>query len=93
MPSGNLRRRAAVNRLVDDRRHERRGAVAVVLLGIIVYDVISHGAGALSLGFLVHNPVGFAGGGIGQHADRHRPDRRLRVADRGPARGAHRAAT
>lgn len=62
-PSGNLRRRAAVDRVV------RAGAllaagIGVGMLVIVVYSVVTKGAPVLSLGFVVHNPVGLVGGGI-----------------------------
>jgi phosphate transport system permease protein len=63
-PSGNLRRRAAVNRFVTVGATSA-AVIAVGLLAIIIYDVISHGAGVLSPSFVIHNPNGYAGGGIG----------------------------
>jgi phosphate transport system permease protein len=38
--------------------------VAIAVLAIVIWGVASRGISALSLGFLVHNPVGLAGGGI-----------------------------
>jgi phosphate transport system permease protein len=62
-PSGNLRRRGVVDRIV--RVVATAAAVAAVaVLGIIVAGVVVHGASALSLGFVVHNSQGLAGGGI-----------------------------
>jgi phosphate transport system permease protein len=62
-PSGNLRRRVGVDRLV--RGVATAAAVAAVaVLVIVVYGVAEHGASSLSLGFVVHNPQGLAGGGI-----------------------------
>jgi phosphate transport system permease protein len=60
--SGNLRRRAAVSKAVE------LGAiaaafVAVGMLVVVVEGVIQRGAGALSLGFVVHNPAGVSGAG------------------------------
>ena len=61
--SGNLRRRAAVSRLVE---LSATGAAlaAVAVLAIVVYGVIVRGASALSLSFVTTNPSGLAGGGI-----------------------------
>jgi phosphate transport system permease protein len=63
-PSGNLRRRLIVSRLAQG------GAVvaallAVAALGLVTFDVIKEGAGALNLDFLIKDPpVAGAGGGI-----------------------------
>ncbi|HEX3690434.1 MAG TPA: phosphate ABC transporter permease PstA [Solirubrobacteraceae bacterium] len=63
-PSGNLRRRLMVSQLV------RGGAIAAALvavaaLGIVTFDVVKEGAGALNLDFLIKDPPAFgAGGGI-----------------------------
>lgn len=62
-PSGNLRRRGAVDRVV------RLGAllaaaIGVAMLTVVVYSVVRKGAPALSLGFVFQNPVGLVGGGI-----------------------------
>ncbi len=62
-PSGNLRRRAAVDRLVQIVA-TAAAAAAVAVLVIVVYGVTVRGAAALSLGFVVHNPQGLASGGI-----------------------------
>lgn len=61
--TGNLRRRAAVDRLI------RLGAIAaaaigVAMLAVVVYSVLVKGAPALSLTFVFKNPVGLVGGGI-----------------------------
>lgn len=61
--SGNLRRRAVVDRVV------RFGAMAAAAIGvamlvIVVYSVVTKGAAALSLTFFIKNPVGLVGGGI-----------------------------
>jgi len=62
-PSGNLRRRTVVDRLV--RVSATAAALAAVaVLFIVVFDVARRGASALSLGFVVHNSQGLAGGGI-----------------------------
>ncbi len=62
-PSGNLRRRAAVSRAVEVVAIAA-AAGAVALLVDVVYTVAKHGAGALSLDFLVKDPQGLIGGGI-----------------------------
>jgi phosphate transport system permease protein len=62
-PSGNLRRRVAISRVVDSGATVAAGA-AVAVLAIVVYGVVSRGAPALSASFVVKNPVGLAGGGI-----------------------------
>jgi phosphate transport system permease protein len=62
-PSGNLRRRAAVSRLVEFGA-TGAAAIAVAMLGVVLYGVVSRGAGVLSFGFVTHNPVGLSGGGI-----------------------------
>jgi phosphate transport system permease protein len=61
--TGNLRRRTIVSRLVDSGASVAALA-AVVLLGIVVYGVVSRGAKALSLSFVFTNPQGLTGGGI-----------------------------
>jgi phosphate transport system permease protein len=61
--SGNLRRRVAVSRLVD-LAATCSAVAAVATLAIVVAAVASHGASALSIGFVFHNPVGLVGGGI-----------------------------
>lgn len=60
--SGNLRRRAAVSKVIE------LGAIAAALLAVgmlavVVEGVAQRGASALSLGFLFHNPTGLGGGG------------------------------
>jgi phosphate transport system permease protein len=62
-PSGNLRRRAAVNRLVEVAAIAA-AAIGVAMLVIVVTSVVSHGAKALSFSFLTTNTVGVLGGGI-----------------------------
>jgi phosphate transport system permease protein len=61
--SGNLGRRAVVDRIV------RLGAIVAAAIGvamllIVVYSVVTKGAAALSLDFVIKNPVGLVGGGI-----------------------------
>jgi phosphate transport system permease protein len=62
-PSGNLRRRRVVDRIVQVLA-TTAAVVAVAVLVIITYDVAAHGLSALSLGFVIHNSQGLAGGGI-----------------------------
>jgi phosphate transport system permease protein len=62
-PSGNLRRRAAVDLLVQITA-TAAALFAVAILVIVVYGVVVRGASSLSLGFIVNNPSGLAGGGI-----------------------------
>lgn len=64
-PSGNLRRRTAVNRLLEVGAMGS-ALLAIGVLAIVVYSVVQHGVGALSLSFLTKDPAPFgaAGGGI-----------------------------
>jgi phosphate transport system permease protein len=62
-PSGNLRRRMFVSRLVSGGAIAS-AMVAVAMLVIVVYNVAKQGASALSFDFITKNPVGLAGGGI-----------------------------
>jgi phosphate transport system permease protein len=62
-PSGNLRRRRVVDRIVGIIA-TAAAVTAVAVLVIITYDVAAHGLSALSLGFVIHNSQGLAGGGI-----------------------------
>ena len=64
--SGNLRRRAVVSRVVESIA-TLAALCAVAVLGIVVYDVVSRGAPALSADFVVKNPVGLAQGGIANY--------------------------
>jgi phosphate transport system permease protein len=61
--SGNLKRRAAVSRVVTIAS-SASAVFAVLLLGDVVYTVISKGAAAVNLDFLIENPQGLGGGGI-----------------------------
>jgi phosphate transport system permease protein len=61
--SGNLRRRAMISRVIAAAALGS-ALVAVAILAIVVYGVASRGASALSLDFLITNPVGLASGGI-----------------------------
>lgn len=62
-PSGNLRRRVAVNRVVRVVA-TAAAVIAVAMLVIVVYSVAYHGASSLSFGFVFHNSQGLAEGGI-----------------------------
>jgi phosphate transport system permease protein len=62
-PSGNLRRRVVVDRVVQVVA-AMAALIAVAVLVIIVFDVAQRGASSLSVGFVFHNPQGLAGGGI-----------------------------
>lgn len=61
--SGNLRRRMLVSRLVTVAS-SASALLAVAVLAIVLWGVASRGASALSLKFLVTNPIGLSGGGI-----------------------------
>jgi phosphate transport system permease protein len=61
--SGNLRRRMFVSRVVTGAA-VLSALAAVAILFIVVFGVAKQGASALSLDFLIKNPVGLAGGGI-----------------------------
>jgi phosphate transport system permease protein len=62
-PSGNLRRRARVDRFVQVVA-TTAALAAVAVLAIVVYGVVVRGAAALNLGFVFTNPQGLASGGI-----------------------------
>ena len=62
-PSGNLRRRGVVSRVVEVGAWVA-ALFAVALLVLVVYTVVRNGLAALSLNFLFTNPVGLGGGGI-----------------------------
>ncbi len=61
--SGNLRRRSAISRAIQFGA-SLSALCAVLLLGDVVYTVVSHGAPAVTFDFLTTNPAGLAGGGI-----------------------------
>jgi len=62
-PSGNLRRRMVLARIV--RVIATAAALfAVVMLVIVVYGVLARGISSLRLSFVVQTPQGLAGGGI-----------------------------
>jgi len=63
-PSGNLRRRIAVSRLMTAAAIAS-AVIAVAALAIVVFAVASRGAPAISLGFLTHDPPQFGGPGGG----------------------------
>jgi phosphate transport system permease protein len=64
-PSGNLRRRKIVSRIVEGSARAA-AVIAVGVLGIVVFSVIRKGAPALSIDFLTKDPPAFGGnsGGI-----------------------------
>jgi phosphate transport system permease protein len=62
-PTGNLRRREAVSRVITGIA-AGAAAFAVAMLVIVVFDVAKRGSKALSWGFVTHNTVGIGGGGI-----------------------------
>lgn len=62
-PSGNLRRREVFSRFIEVSA-SASALVAVAMLGVVVYGVANRGLKAVSLDFLIKNPVGFSGGGI-----------------------------
>jgi phosphate transport system permease protein len=62
-PTGNLRRREAVSRLVQIGA-TAAAAFAIAVLVIVVFGVATRGASALSLSFVLQNPQGLASGGI-----------------------------
>ena len=64
--SGNLRRRAAVSRVVEVAA-TGAAMIAVAMLLVVVISVVVKGAPALSLGFVIHNPTGLASGGIANY--------------------------
>jgi phosphate transport system permease protein len=61
--SGNLRRRGIVSRFVEGGAI-LAALIAVALMALVVFGVISRGAKALSLSFVFTNSQGLAGGGI-----------------------------
>ncbi|HEX2703004.1 MAG TPA: hypothetical protein VHM72_06200, partial [Solirubrobacteraceae bacterium] len=55
-PTGNLRRRRVVDRLA--RGSATAAAVlAVAILVVFIFSIVQHGASAISLSFLTHNPL------------------------------------
>jgi phosphate transport system permease protein len=65
-PSGHLRRRQIVSRVIETTQTVS-ALIALAVLGIVIYSVVEHGAGALNLDFLTKGPpqsVEMAGGGI-----------------------------
>lgn len=63
LATGNLRRRAAVSRVVEGVAMAA-AALAVIMMGLVVFSVIQQGAGVLSFSFVTQNPQGFVAGGI-----------------------------
>jgi phosphate transport system permease protein len=65
-PSGNLHRRQRVSRLVEAAQ-TAAALLAVALLGLVIYSVVSRAASVLSFDFLIKAPpllIGAPGGGI-----------------------------
>lgn len=65
-PSGHLRRRQLISRLIQGTQ-TASALLALAVLGIVIYSVAEHGAGILSLDFLTKDPPRIselAGGGI-----------------------------
>ena len=63
-PSGNLRRRSAVSRLVEVLA-VAAAALAIAMLAIVVFSVVQKGASILSFDFFTKNPPKFGGPGGG----------------------------
>lgn len=64
VPSGNLRRRLGVSRLIQTLA-TLSALIAVIALALVVYTVVARGASALSLDFLIKDPPPSGpGGGI-----------------------------
>jgi phosphate transport system permease protein len=61
--SGNLRRRAAVSRMVDGGS-VIAAVIAIAVLAILVIGVVGKAAPVLSFSFIFQNPQGLVGGGI-----------------------------
>lgn len=61
--TGNLRRRGAVSRAVEGAAVVA-AAIAVAMMGLVVWTVIHRGAPVLSFAFVTQNPSGLVGGGI-----------------------------
>lgn len=64
--SGNLRRRAAMDRTIRVLAFVA-AVIGVSMLVLVVYSVVRKGAAVISLGFFIHNPVGLVGGGIANY--------------------------
>jgi phosphate transport system permease protein len=65
-PTGHLRRRQLVSRIMQGGQ-SASALLALAVLAIVIFSVAEHGAGVLSIGFLIHNPpsdAAQAGGGI-----------------------------
>jgi phosphate transport system permease protein len=62
-PTGNLRRRLLVSRALQGGA-TLAAVIAVAALGLVTFDVVKSGAGAISLNFLIKDPaaVGYGGG-------------------------------
>jgi phosphate transport system permease protein len=66
LPTGNLRRRTAVNRAIESSA-VTAAAIAVVALVFLTYTVAHRGASQLSFSFITKNPTGLVGGGIANY--------------------------
>lgn len=63
IPSGNLRRRAAISDVIGIAARVA-AFVAVAMLVLVVFGVVQRGASVVSFSFITTNPVGLASGGI-----------------------------
>jgi phosphate transport system permease protein len=61
--TGNLRRRTVVSRIVDGLAMAG-AAIAVGMMGFVIFTVIKRGAPVLSFAFITTNPQGYSEGGI-----------------------------
>jgi phosphate transport system permease protein len=66
LPTGNLRRRTLVSRLLETSAVSS-AVIAVAALALVTYSVASKGASQLSPSFITTNPVGLVGGGIANY--------------------------
>ncbi len=74
-PTGNLRRRQLVSRLLVVLAMAS-AAVAVAALGLVTFEVARHGASVLSVAFVTHNAAGVRRRGDRRRAHRDGADRR-----------------
>ena len=87
--SGNLRRRAAISRLVEAGA-TASALAAVAVLGVVVFGVVKRGISSISFAFLTKNPPQFGGpgGGIASAIIGTVPYRRAGGVDSGARRCA-----
>jgi phosphate transport system permease protein len=64
MPTGNLRKRQLISRFAQASQ-TTAAVLAVGVLGLVVWSVVTRGAKVLSLGFLTKSPPALGGGGGG----------------------------